>query len=258
MGQVMNFRIRTGQISAKVQGSMREPYSITITVKTMPEELKSKMVGIMASKALYAAKMLSGEMPEEIEGVLSAESIKIFPPKNEFLPACTCPDSAVPCKHIAAVCYIIAEELDRNPFLLFKLRGMDKEELLERLGDARRKISSSSSPISTKVQVPEPLKDPAKLKIVKESPKKQKEKIERFWQTPNFSSLSYSMEKPTVNAALIKRLGEPRFWRQQANFVEFMEGVYEKVSDAMVRSMSAQTKSADIGKQTMPHASKNP
>lgn len=126
---------------------------------------------------------------------------------------------------------------------------------LERLGDARRKISSSSSQIDAKVQVPGPLKGPAKPKIAKKSPK-MREEIERFWQTPDFSGLSYSMERPTVNAALIKRLGEPRFWRQQANFVEFMEGVYEKVSDAVVASMAAQTKRADIGKQTMSDANK--
>ncbi len=231
MGQVMDFSVGIGLITAKVQGSMRLPYFITITVKTIGEEQWSQVVKHMSEKALYAAKLLAGEMPETVEKSASGYGISIFPSKSEFLPACTCPDIAVPCKHIAAVCYIMAEELDKDPFLLFKLRGMDKNELMGRINKTR-KLAAYGTAVR-----PERFMRTTIATTANDS-KKKKADIHKFWEIPDFSCLSYSMDVPLVHAAVIKRLGEPGFWRAPVNFVSLMESIYGKISNTIARNSS--------------------
>ena len=73
-------------------------------------------------------------MPREIEDLLAASKLTLFPSSYRELKAtCSCPDAANPCKHIAAVYYILAERFDEDPFLIFAWRGRTQEELLERL-----------------------------------------------------------------------------------------------------------------------------
>ncbi len=239
-GQVMAFRIEKGRIAAKVQGSMREPYSVTITVKTMGEDAWAKVIERMASSALYAAKLLSGEMPEEIGKLAKAGSTNIFPAKKEFLPACTCPDGAVPCKHIAAVCYIIAEELDKDPFLLFKFRGMDKDEMLEGLRKLRKGMLPKEKAGKAAGAAAAASKS-AKATPKEELQRRVKRSPETFWEPADFSQLSYSMELPSVNAAIIRRLGEPQFWKAQKDFVKLMESAYERVSKQVQKRFAGST-----------------
>ena len=40
---------------------------------------------------------------------------------------CSCPDSEVPCKHLAATFYLLAEAFDEDPFLILRWRGRDRE-----------------------------------------------------------------------------------------------------------------------------------
>ncbi len=91
----------------------------------------------MASKAVFAAKLLSGEMPKDIEEAFVDAGCSLFPGKKDIKTNCSCPDWADPCKHLAAVYYIMAEKFDEDPFLLFKLRGRTKDEIIEALRESR-------------------------------------------------------------------------------------------------------------------------
>jgi uncharacterized Zn finger protein len=103
----------------------------------------------MASKAIFMAKLLAGEMPRQIEEAFSASKLSLFPASGRQLSSsCTCPDLAVPCKHVAAVFYILAEALDADPFLVFKWRGRTKEELLDNLGALRASAPASEEAVS--------------------------------------------------------------------------------------------------------------
>ena len=86
-------------------------------------------------QALFAAKLLAGEMPQDIEQVVHGGGLSLFPAKlGDLKTECSCPDWSNPCKHIAAVYYLLGEEFDRDPFLIFTLRGLGRDALMARLG----------------------------------------------------------------------------------------------------------------------------
>ena len=139
-GQVLSITIEKGLVEAKVQGSRSRPYGVVIKVKPLSEADWRNLLEELSSQAFFAAKLLAGEMPREIEDVFKQAGLSLFPEKSGDLQTdCSCPDWSNPCKHIAAVYYLLGEEFDRNPFLIFKMRGLDREELLDGLGKGLEK-----------------------------------------------------------------------------------------------------------------------
>lgn len=152
-GQVMNVDIDKGSVRAKVQGSSSRPYRITIEIKALSTADWKKLAQALSTEAVFAAKLLAGEMPQEIEQVFARTGLSLFPAKLRDLETdCSCPDWSNPCKHIAAVYYLLGEEFDRDPFLLFRLRGMSREELLELLDTTGAAVAPgpSSPPYSSR------------------------------------------------------------------------------------------------------------
>jgi len=135
---VSSIRYQDGLVKARVKGSMRTPYSVTITFRDYTDDEWDSVIDGMAGQAIIAARLLSGEMPEELEGVFASAGLSLFPKSRyDISTTCSCPDGANPCKHIAAVYYILAEWFDENPFFLFGLRGMGREEMLGLLRERR-------------------------------------------------------------------------------------------------------------------------
>ncbi|MDP2948270.1 MAG: SWIM zinc finger family protein, partial [Chloroflexota bacterium] len=125
-GQVMSLEVKKGQVAARVQGSRPRPYSVSIQLAPLSEAQWRKVADAMASQALFAARLLAGEMPQDIEEAFRAAGVSLFPTRRGDLESdCSCPDWANPCKHVAAVYYLLAEEFDRDPFLIFRLRGKE-------------------------------------------------------------------------------------------------------------------------------------
>jgi uncharacterized Zn finger protein len=138
-GQVLDLEVRPGVVEARVQGSRVRPYRVQLGVETLDEGDWERAERAMAAKAVFAAKLLAGEMPLQIEEVFSDCRLSLFPTSAAQLSSsCTCPDGTNPCKHVAAVFYLLAEAFDRDPFLVFTWRGRTREELLERLAELRR------------------------------------------------------------------------------------------------------------------------
>ena len=103
----------------------------------------------LASQALFRAKLLAGEMPAEIEEVFAECGTPLFPRSPADLDMrCSCPDWEVPCKHLAAVCYVLAEAFDDDPFQMLAWRGKARDELLGALrqGTPRQTASATGSP----------------------------------------------------------------------------------------------------------------
>src|SRR5207247_5960396 len=126
---------------------------------------------------------------------------------------CSCPDYSNPCKHIAAVYYLLGEEFDRDPFLLFKLRGLSREELLGRLGERAPHVLEDAT--AEPATPPEPLvNDPA-----------------RFWNGGDVpDNLLGEVQLPPVSAALPKRLGNFPFWRGAEHFLDAVEPIYRQAA----------------------------
>src|SRR5258708_16891111 len=137
-GQVISIDVEPGMVQAKVQGSQPKPYKVEIRFKTLSDQDWENVTEAMASQAIFAAKLLAGEMPKNIEEAFGAVKLSLFPiALKELETSCSCPDWANPCKHIAAVYYLLAERFDEDPFLIFKLRGRTKEQIIEVLRGKR-------------------------------------------------------------------------------------------------------------------------
>lgn len=133
-GQVMDLRVDAGRVSARVQGSRARPYDVTIRVPPLAPADWKRVEDAMAAQAVFMARLLAGEMPADIEQAFTAAGVSLFPARpRELDTACSCPDAANPCKHVAATLYILAEAFDDDPFLIFAWRGRPRAELIERL-----------------------------------------------------------------------------------------------------------------------------
>ncbi len=210
MGQVLAIVIEKGAITAKVQGSRPTPYAIRIAVKTLKRDDWKKLAEAASSQAIVAARLLAGEMPREIESAFEDAGLSLFPQKSGDLKTeCSCPDSSNPCKHIAAVYYLLGEEFDRDPFLIFKMRGMDRDEFL------RLVTEKPSAPVEEEEVATEPLpSDPT-----------------TFWGAG--SSPPLPVQRPSglaAGAALARRLGNFPFWRGNDRFFDTLEPVYARAA----------------------------
>ncbi len=218
-GQVLSIAVQEGRISAKVQGSRPKPYDIAIEVKTLSDAEWTKVIDALGRQALFAAKLLAGEMPQDIEPLFSEVGLTLFPAKlRDLKTGCSCPDSSNPCKHIAAAYYLLGEEFDRDPFLIFALRGMSREALLSRLA------SKSGSPKAKEEVVSSPM--PARpAEPINVDPNV-------FWGGVASSSDGSVpvVEIPREPAPLVRRLGGFPFWRGETPLVESLSGIYAAAS----------------------------
>ena len=216
-GQVTSIDIEAGVVKARVQGSRKNPYNVAIRVKTLSNADGEKLGHALTSQALFAAKLLANEMPLDIETVFQASNLSLFPEKRGDLNTeCSCPDSANPCKHVAAVYYLLGEEFDRDPFLIFRLRGIDRERLIGLIGAAEE--IAADEPVESHISKPEPIGLD----------------IDTFWHGDRSSDrpaeLSGEIQTPPVNAPLLKRLGSFPFWRSNQRFLDSFEPTYKRAS----------------------------
>jgi uncharacterized Zn finger protein len=137
-GQVLSLSIGPGLVTASVQGSRTTPYTVKVALKPFSALVWAKVEVLLAEQALYSAHLLAGHMPPEIEEVFAAAGAPLFPTAlRDLTMSCTCPDFAVPCKHLAATFYLLAEAFDADPFEILHWRGKEREDLLARLRELR-------------------------------------------------------------------------------------------------------------------------
>ena len=212
--RVLSLEVEPGQVIAEIQGSRYEPYLVKIAIAAFSNDEWQEAVKALASQALFSAKLLAGEMPEHIDDAFSSVDLSLFPSSPaELTMECSCPDSVIPCKHIAAVHFVLAEKLDGDPFLLFQWRGLSREQLLRRLRKQRAADASGTA------------LDPGAFRPLEDS-------IADYWKMgDSFDSVSFSVGPPAVNASLIKRLGVPSFWKPHPEIRGSLERLYQKVTE---------------------------
>jgi len=137
-GQVLSLEVKVGSVTATVQGSRRSPYQVRIALAPFSELIWAKVEVTLAEQAIYSAHLLAGELPPELEQVFTAAGAPLFPRRQSDLQmSCSCPDYEVPCKHLSAVFYLLAERFDDDPFQILHWRGRDRANLLGRLRELR-------------------------------------------------------------------------------------------------------------------------
>lgn len=155
-GQVISLEVDAGAVTAQVQGSRARPYKTRIGIAAFGKADWARVEQALAENAWYTAKLLAGEMPEDIEDVFAELGLSLFPVGTSDLALdCSCPDFAVPCKHLAAAFYLLAESFDDDPFTILAWRGRDRADLLDRLAAAR----TTGAPAVDGGQAVRPLED---------------------------------------------------------------------------------------------------
>jgi uncharacterized Zn finger protein len=255
-GQVLSIEIDKGKINAEVQGSRPKPYDVKMAIKTLSAADWQRLAQALSREVIFTAKLLAGQMPTDIEKVFKEANLSLFPERLKDLKTdCSCPDWSNPCKHIAAVYYLLGEEFDRDPFLIFKLRGMSREELLGALSETgkeptsgkSRQRSRSSGKIEepvTDIAAPEPLPSGRRRKsrsdVTEDRSQFSSEKIEelssdvsKFWNGETLPDDFFGEVRiPPMPAALPKRLGSFPFWRGEERFLDAMDKIYAQASPA--------------------------
>ena len=225
-GQVISIDIKPGNVKAKVQGTRRKPYSVTIDLKVLSGKQWEKVTDVMASRAIFVAKLLSGEMPQNIEEAFDEAKISLFPSRKSDLETdCSCPDWANPCKHIAAVYYLLAERFDEDPFLLFQLRGRTKDDLIKDLRKKRGIIREQTVRETVPDEVP-----------VSDTIISNKRIMETFWNAgEELGSLSVTIAPPVEDGALLKRYGPPPSTLKGLEILQVLKRSYRKAGSAALK-----------------------
>lgn len=225
-GQVLNIDIQPGQVLSRVQGSRPQPYRVRIDVKPLTDKEWERVVRAMAEQAIFAAKLLAGEMPPNIEEAFAAAKANLFPgSRGDLQTECSCPDWSNPCKHIAAVYYLLGEQFDADPFLLFRLRGKGKDELLTMLR-AKRAAAGPIHPPAEETARPE--REPEEPTVPLQTC------LERFWDTSDhLEDFPLRIKGPDVDAIPVKRLGTPGFWRgDKVDYAALFSDAYQAITKA--------------------------
>jgi uncharacterized Zn finger protein len=219
-GQVLDLEVHPGVVEARVQGSRVRPYRVRLAVETLDEGDWEQAEREMAAKAVFAAKLLAGEMPLDIEEAFADCRLSLFPTSSaQLASSCTCPDEVKPCKHVAAVFYLLAEAFDRDPFLVFTWRGRTREELLERLAELRRPARRDP--------VPDP-GAPAEPSLA--------DTLARFWEAgPELEQVRVRPWAAEAPDAAIRQLGPIGVTVRGADLADLLAAAYRTLAAAAQR-----------------------
>lgn len=125
-GSVLSISVAEGYIKAKVQGSRRTPYNVTIKVEQFSQKEIDLLIDGILNRPIIVSELLNGKLSPAVLDIAEKQRLRVFPSTWRDLGMdCSCPDWAVPCKHIAAVIYKMGQEIDNNPFLVFELHGVN-------------------------------------------------------------------------------------------------------------------------------------
>lgn len=141
-GNILSIEFKGPKVLAQVQGTEPQPYQVSLSLEPFTEEQWGYVIETMSQRAIFAAKLLAGEMPPNIEEVFAANGLSLFPfTLSEIRSKCSCPDKANPCKHIGAIYYQLGDYFSEDPFVLFQLRDRTKDQIIAALRELRLNIS---------------------------------------------------------------------------------------------------------------------
>lgn len=239
-GRVWQAEVRPGMVTARVQGSFVAPYKVEIEIAPLGDAAWERVIARLASRAGYAANLLAGEMPQDIELVFAQAGTHLFPQTPyEIGASCTCLDWARPCKHVAAVHYLLATNLDVQPTLLFTLRGRTIEQVVAALR-ARWAEEITPSVPGTDGQ------EGADGASGEDQPARETMAPLRaggFFQAgADLDGFQVTIAPPQVEGALLKRLGMPPFVGEHEDPLPVLLRAYSAVT---ARALQAQGRSGE-------------
>jgi uncharacterized Zn finger protein len=241
-GNVVKLEFKGSKVSALVQGTAPEPYVVSLSLDSFDDEQWQYVIESIAERAIFSAKLLAGEMPQDIEQVFTANGLSLFPlTKFDIHSRCSCPDKANPCKHIGAVYYILGDRFSEDPFVLFQLRGRTKAQIINDL----RRLRTATAQLEEKSPAPEPGQEVADG--TPEHPPQAPSPSVWHYDEPLESSLVVIVP-PTSAETLLDMLGPIPLKTTGSNLaasatqavMDDLRGIYSQVSQqAIVQAMMA-------------------
>ena len=233
-GQVLEFALEAGEVTARVQGSRPSPYRVSITVRPLTAAQWREIEARLASQALFRARLLAGEMPAEIEQVFADCGMPLFPePGRDLTMSCDCPDWSVPCKHLAAVCYVLAEAFDDDPFAMLALRGKERDSLLAAMRGRSPGGSAGASPAVSPAG-PAAGTTPALALLADVTGVALEESLADFWSAGlSQARLRILPPSPVAPPDLLLRLSEPPAVEVRGQpLLDVLAPVYTRLADS--------------------------
>lgn len=221
-GQVRALEIQPGRLSAMVQGRAIRPYRVSVQVRAFAPADWDRAVEALATQASHAARLLAGEVPESISEVLAGLGLALVPAPEELSISCAAPNERPACKHVCCVALLLAEALEREPFSLFTLRGLNGADLLERL---RRRRHQRTAAAAEEAQ--------ASPETQEAGGRSLEDDIDRFWEAgPGLATVETAPRPPEVSHALLRRLGPSPFPAGSFPVVGLLATCYDAISRA--------------------------
>lgn len=212
-GRVHDVQIEPGLVTARVIGTRPTPYRVELRLPTIDDAAWGRIAARLAERAANAAALLNGELPVEAEAAFADAGAGLFPaPEERVAASCSCPDWVRPCKHAAALMYVIASALDHDPFLLFAMRGRTRDELLALM----RAVGSPTDEPST--AEPAPPRDLARPGV------------DFFAFEPPVEEAKVSTNG-AAEGGILKRLGQPPRSLGGAELRRELEAAYELLAE---------------------------
>jgi uncharacterized Zn finger protein len=234
--KVKSFEIKAGTVTAQVRGSVnayfgvyKEPlYRTTIEITPISEPQWNAAIAFIASKSGFLSKLMMNEIPENIEEPFATLGIHLLPQtRKELNTNCSCPDYSNPCKHIAGVYYLLGAALDRDPYLLFELRGMSRDRFQKALAETPLGKALAQELNGAEI-VPQPIESyyprPALVPASEAD-------LKTFWMGHKRLPKDLPLPVPSiVSGILVKQQGDfPPFWEGDSSFLEAMGEIYDRV-----------------------------
>ncbi|WP_414583242.1 SWIM zinc finger family protein [Scytonema sp. PCC 10023] len=233
-GNVLSIEFKGAKVLARVQGSDPEPYKVSLSLDPFSEEQWGYVIETMSQKSIFAAKLLAGEMPQNMEDVFTSNGLSLFPfTLSDVHSKCSCPDKANPCKHVAAIYYQLGDRFSEDPFVLFQLRGRTKEQIISDLRQLRSNVKTLHT---TSLDEPS--------QVQKSTPEKQfSVTMNSFWQYNEPLESSLVVIVPSTNETVLDVLGSIPLAKEEENLtsltaadmvMKYLETVYKDVSQKAV------------------------
>lgn len=241
-GRTHDLVVKGGKVTARVTGSRATPYKITITLTELSAPAWKKAIDGLAKKAQFSAELLAGQMPHTIDEVFVEAGVSLFPwQRADLETSCSCPDWGDPCKHVAATHYVLGEALDRDPFLLFELRGRTKVQVLDALrasrdgaGETPAKKAGKSKATAADATIDVPTVKLGKLKASEYD--KPREPL---------PALHFSFDEPLAHGAVLRQLGAPTVWEGDASPADVLAPLVRAAAETARRIAMAEPSDAD-------------
>lgn len=220
-GNVLSIEFHKSKVLAQVKGSEVEPYQVSLSLDIFSDEEWNYVIETMSHKSLFAAKLLAGEMPQNIEDVFTSNGLSLFPfTLNDIHSQCSCPDPAVPCKHIGAIYYQLSDRLSEDPFVLFELRGRSRERIIQDLRKLRSQKKLVNPPVHRKNNQVENF---PKLNTNPNPNQISDNQINYFWEYNDPLESSLVVISPNMGETVLDILGNIPLPKDEENTVHVLD-----------------------------------